>query len=204
MSSENAEGLNWKPVFQGIFWPAAAGSVFWSLCTLVVGELPEQASKELVDDILAGAYVPDWDTIARLVVLLLLAAYLTVNWMRVAAVPKSVPPKYWVFDFFHLWTIAFCAIAAESRSHYLEWLLVGLFLWAAIGHLSGAFSVGGSESVEDRRKLARANIAGVFVLIPAFFFDWPLLAPASLILVLVLWGCTGRFDETVEAFRTAG
>jgi hypothetical protein len=80
--------MNRSPIshlFQDLIWPAAAGNVAWSFFSIAVGE----------------EWFPPL-TRARLTVLLLLAVYLAVDWMRTAETVSTLKRGFWIADAFTL------------------------------------------------------------------------------------------------------
>lgn len=200
--------INWKPLFVNVFWPAAAGNVFWSFCTLIIDTLPDDFDWKQFAWLLAFDFDIDWGIIARLAVLICIAAYLAVNWIRVKIARDNIELKYWVFDFVHLWTVIFAALTAYLNANFLEVFLAALFLWAVIGHLTGIFALGAlndEEKIKELRNsksLAGANALGLAVLLFHFFaYENLLSAPLSILLVLVFWLRAGRLRVLIKAFN---
>jgi hypothetical protein len=168
-----------RTVFDNIFWPAAAGNVFWSFCNVVIDPQP---------GVLGVA--------AKLVVLILFSIYLTISWLRFRVAQGDQTYVGWFFDFLHLWAIVFAALATQITPEWLEALLVAYFFVTAMGHISGQWKL-----PEDERylslKLAAINASGILALLVGGYFGLPdeIRLPGSFALVFVLWLFLGRWKE---------
>jgi len=168
-----------KILFESIFWPAAAGNVFWSFCSLIIK--PEKGQVELI---------------SLLIILLVLSFYLTINWLRIRTGPESFSGLYAFFEFMHLFLIVLCSIAAQSNESSLEVLLAAFFIVTTIGHFIGAWSTDG-YCWRDSLKLAAINVTGLGVIVVGSFagVDESIRLPLSLSLVFCLWLLFGRGPE---------
>ncbi|MCI0559460.1 MAG: hypothetical protein MN733_13280 [Nitrososphaera sp.] len=171
-------------LFDDLIWPACAGNVAWAFFSLALDQ----------------NNLSDSDVDARLMVLFLLAIYLTVNWMRKYDGPKT--GYYWVADACHIITIVVLAIATASPHisvNWLSWSLVALFFVSVIAHFTGAWA----GQKYHRYKLAGVNGSGL-IAIPVLNWLWPKLVPwhlpISLALVLLLWAYV-RWPEIIKLFR---
>lgn len=171
-----------RTVFDNIFWPAAAGNVFWSFCNVVI-------------DPQSGAL----GVASKLVILILLSIYLTISWLRFRVAKGDQSYVGWAFDFLHLWAIVFAALATQIAPEWLEKLLATYFIVTALGHVSGHWKL-----PEDERylsiKLATINLSGVLVLLVGEYFELPdeIILPGSFALVFVLWLFLGRWKEILR------
>ena len=155
-----------KNLFQNLVWPAAAGNVAWALVTLAITEPWKETN-----------------VLPRLVVLLLLAVYLTVGWLRIPTEPR---PGYWIADFIHILTIIVFAIATQLNKSWLECSLFSIFTVTTAGHLLGAW-----VTTRDRFWLAGGNALGMVVLFISHWWftnPYPWNLPAAIGVVLVAWG----------------
>ena len=134
-------------MFVNVFWPAAAGNVFWSFCTLIAESLPKEFSIAVLLWPLSLDFEMNWSLLYRLAVLILIAVYLSFNWMRVKIAKKDADFWYWFFDFGHLLTITFAALVTHYNPEFLEFFLVIVFGWSVIGHLSKKFAEGEVDQV---------------------------------------------------------
>ena len=94
-----------KRLLQELVWPAAAGNVAWALFTIAIQEPWSQ------------------NTVARVLVLIFLAIYLAVEWLRIALLRFEPSILYWIFDGVHILTIVVFAIATQLDK---PWLLESL------------------------------------------------------------------------------
>lgn len=126
--------------FDGILWPAAAGNVAWATITVAMRESR-----------------PD-DFAARLILLGLLASYLSFEWWRRPRTIHGTPAT--VFGALHLITMAILAtVIAENRSAEMMACILTLALGVtSFGH---ALALWGSES---RWWLCGVSVAGLVVL----------------------------------------
>ena len=159
--------------FDSILWPAAAGNVAWSILTLVLSESADRPSHLM----------------ARIAILVVLAAYLSLEWLRRPATLDT--KKQMIFSGLHVATISALAIAtAIGRSpEFLAWTLAVLLSGTCIGHLVHTW-----EKDRTTYLLATSNAAGIAVLIwcsvlrPALPEAlWPV--PVAALVVLLAWGC---------------
>src|SRR5262245_36382051 len=93
---------NAKILFHGLVWPGAAGSVMWGAMTLAIDPRPIEPN---------GVSI-----FARLAVLVLLAAYLSGNWIR--TYDEDGGFWYWVFDAAHILILSSFAIGAATGSPF--------------------------------------------------------------------------------------
>ena len=102
--------------FEQLFWPALAGNVAWSLCSVVLAP---------------GASPTDiW---SRFVALLLLAWYSWYGWLRFATIPYR-RPSYYFADGIHLITLAAFAIATANHHPWTPYFLGAIFVVAGSGN----------------------------------------------------------------------
>lgn len=137
-----------KGLSNNVFWPAAAGNVFWSFWTVLI----------------QGSLCKNWPT---LVFLILLASYLSLEWL--IAKDDADPPLFRVviFDIAYLWAVSISAVAAAGPpSRYLLGGLLAAFVIAGIGYPAGAFP----DKEMDKKACGRwlsgaANIVGAALLV---------------------------------------
>jgi hypothetical protein len=155
-----------KEYFDQLVWPAAAGNVAWSVFTIA----------------LDAAHRPT-DFLARIALLLLLAVYLSVEWVRQGA--SGASDQYGWFSALHIVGLIVISIAAavglDPKS--LGWALAILLAITAAGH---AFGVWGGTAA-DRGWLAFSNAVGPIVLWAASVLHY---LPQSLTPVPVAAGAT--------------
>jgi hypothetical protein len=172
---------NLRSLFQGVFWPAAAGNVFWSFCALIIDKSDQISTLSLL---------------ARLSLLLLLSLYLTIEWLRnYSNFPATVPWHFWFFDWLHICAVALVALTAATKAEWLDVTLIAFYLITAIGHFVGAWSATEENNQSDRISGAISLLGAAIVLI-GWFADtvrpWNL--PLSGFLVLLLWSVHRRDD----------
>ncbi|SDH78278.1 hypothetical protein SAMN04487926_10815 [Paraburkholderia steynii] len=164
-------------IFEGLLWPAAAGNVLWSLIALTTLE-PKPLTYPMV---------------TRASVLLLLGAYLCLEWIRnYRSLPKPITWRFWVFDLLHLLAVAWTAIVTSDGSDLLVVALVAYFIITGTGHLSGAYKYAQGTRTETVG-LALINYLGVAIIYAGYLtghdyrasMQWTL--PLSLLIVIVLW-----------------
>lgn len=170
-SDEKTPVSNTQELFKNLIWPAAAGNVAWSVFALAIA--PDCGAKHVC---------------ARLVVLFLLAGYLTYSYTRL---PRTGNVGYWIADGLHVLAIVVFALAVESNRTWIEVPLYCVFAVTIVGHLSGVFLK--SDKCEERFYLAGCSLLGVVVLwgIPRIvegLIPWHL--PIAVGTTLVAWSIT--------------
>ena len=169
-------------LFENVFWAAAAGNVFWSLCNVAL----EPKDYELLD------------RVPRLIILGFFAAYLTVSWLhvRVSRVPFS--KLGWFFELAHLSVLVLCAIATQLNPAptFLDRLLAAYFGVTMLGHILGVWRLP-TDSAHQHWYLAAANAIGLIVLGLGWILGLPdaLRLPASFALAFVAWLVLGRWKD---------
>jgi hypothetical protein len=154
--------------FEQLFWPAVAGNVAWSLCSVVIS--PGQEHTEILP---------------RFSALLLLSWYAWYSWLQFATIPYR-PRSYYFMDALHLITLSAFAIATGNHHPYMAYFLAAIFLVAGFGHLFGSFDRSPDEKCCVRLKRAGANTVGVIVLcFGQYLGAWDV--PLALLLVLIFW-----------------
>ncbi|MGQ7814285.1 hypothetical protein [Metapseudomonas furukawaii] len=175
-----------KSLFEAVFWPAAAGNVFWSFCTLIL-------------DSNAAPLFPD--VISRLLVLALLACYMSIEWVRnYQEFPPVVPWTFWLFDWLHVLTVVFVALAASIRPELLFPTAFFYFAITALGHITDAWEAAETRRC-DRIVLCCINLIGLVVLIVGISQDaehWHL--PLSFMATFGLWLCF-RHKQIAQHFK---
>jgi hypothetical protein len=173
----NTFHIDVKCLFLDLLWPAAAGNVAWAVAQVAVGHERSQS------------------VASRLIVLVLLAVYLAIDWSR----SKSQPTKkkrYWVGDTFHLISIvAFAVAVADNDGEIAEWSLAAVFSVGVVGHLSGLWEIRVGETTQKtnwghRFCLAGCGLLGIAVLVVARVgFRMPLFRrlPVAFLIVFVAW-----------------
>lgn len=173
-----------KLIFVGIFWPAAAGNVFWSFSTLVVMRSKAGSISEC--------------EIATLVALFLIAAYLAANWLNISNLEDNdLRFRYFFFDWLHICSIVFFAIASQYFFESLETTLFIIFGISILGHLSKVW-LPESDSKNIRWDLVAVNAVGPIILLLNKYiwtFD-PWALPASISFVLLFWAIVRWKDLT--------
>jgi hypothetical protein len=165
---------NLKSLFQSVFWPAAAGNVFWSACTLLVDKQVDPLSPS---------------ALSRLAVLALLSLYLSIEWLRnYQSLPQTVTWKFWLADWLHICAVVFVAITAATRTDWLASSAIAYFGVTALGHFVGAWEAAETR-VKDRALLGFINLLGVFVIIASGYFVASLVwrVPTAFLIVVGLW-----------------
>lgn len=168
-----------KAIFDNVFWPAAAGNVFWSFCNIIIDPKP-------------GAI----GVSSRLVILLLFSIYLTISWLRVRVTQGSLTYFGWFFDFLHLWAIIFAALSTQIKPEWLGELLIAYFFVTALGHLSGQWKLPEDEKYLNL-KLAAINFVGILAIFLGGYCELSeeITLPGSFLLVFSLWLFFGRGKE---------
>lgn len=185
-----------------LFWPAAAGNVGWS------------TYKVLLE---IDGFPPDSTVVARLFLLVLLAIYLAVNWVRMAEVKHAYKLLWFVGDVTHLSTIVLLAIATEDATGAQvvdpETLLVLLFSLVIVWHICGVWiksktvmspgEDGNQEPGEQKYRIRFRETIGsrLTLIVPsavgiALVYVIPLQSwyvqgwnlPLALLVMLVVWG----------------
>ena len=170
---------------QNIFWPAAAGNVFWALFSVTFDS----------DEHIA--------VVAPQAVLLFLAAtYLSINWLRQhrSSVTENASVLFWILDWVHLIFIVITVNAAHYAPEWLSCALAAQLTVTTFGHVFGFWEIPG-EASKRKYWLASINALGVASIFFSHAFgipeEW---APTfSFGLVLFLWITTGRVDEIKKA-----
>jgi hypothetical protein len=165
---------NLKALFQNVFWPAATGNVFWSVCTMFADEKFSINNQGIISAIL---------------VLLLATIYLSIEWiLNYETLPDKVSWKFWVFDFLLICAVAFIAISAPSRPNIFVWASAFFFAVVAIGHFAGAYK----EQEANKQvsyKSVLISVLGLAIVLVGFI--WPQIKPWNLpiasVVALILW-----------------
>lgn len=108
-----------------IAWPAVAGNVIWAMATLLLTD----------NEKLSLCFF------CRAASLFALAAYLVVGWSQTVQA-SSLSRNYLAFDFLHLATIVWVALAVQLQSSNLHIGLASLFVCLVVGHAVGAWRTG--------------------------------------------------------------
>jgi hypothetical protein len=137
-----------RDVFENIFWPAAAGNVFWAFCNLLIA--PEESPIDF------------WP---RLAFLLLLTVYLIRGWIRLKKEPGPIPARYWWGETFHLTMIALCAISAQVEPVYLPGLLIAYFIVMGIAHCFYTWKLSAGPEEYPRGWLLAVHGVGLGILL---------------------------------------
>lgn len=165
--------------FDQLAWPAAAGNVAWSVLTLC----------------LDNSRPSDWP--GRLILLVALAIYLSVDWVRR---PSDLGnPWVAVASSLHLAALAVLAIAAAVKQDaaFLAVVLAVFLVVTVVAHVWSAW-----ESSKVRFYLAGANALGLAILGLACWCDvlpgalWPV--PVAATAVLIAWGIARDCDLGVK------
>lgn len=148
-------------LFQGVIWPAVAGSVAWSFFTVLVMESSHEERF--------------WP---KLVALFAIAVYLAADWVSTESFFGKISPWYWIADTFLAPATAVFAIATEKGIDSWAKGVIGIaFVVAIIAHLFGAWDLKDEgtpkKTWKDRWKdgwknriaLAVINFIGVVVLL---------------------------------------
>ena len=182
----NGRQKSLKELFKTLFWPAAAGSVFWSFCTILTR----------TDSLLTKP-----ETLSSLIILLLLSTYLSLGWlMSYENIPSALPAKFWIFDCIHVCAIIFAALSATQNIPLLTKTSIFFFAATALGHLIGAWELEDPKK-KDRYWLTIINLSGVIIILlgDQISLDvWPL--PSSYAVVISLW-LIFRHSEVKELFK---
>jgi hypothetical protein len=116
---------NLKALFESVFWPAAAGNVFWSFASLLVENKVQLT-------------VPS--TWGSGVLLLLLSLYLSVEWLRnYSRIPDDVALSFWAFDWLHICAVVAVALSAALKPSLLPATSAVFFAITAVGHFAGVW-----------------------------------------------------------------
>lgn len=179
-TQQTVKNSHWLNLFQNLIWPAVAGNVAWSFFTVAVQEC-----------------WCDEGVQARLVVLVSIAVYLGIDWMRTEARRENLKPGFWyfLFDSALAAAIAVFAIAVQNRVQsapsWGTWALVAVLAVTTLGHILGVWEAAGSADPSDRGLLAIFNIAGIVVVVIGHcgvipgFAPWNL--PVAVLVVIGMW-----------------
>lgn len=176
-----------KSLFDSVFWPAAAGNVFWSLFTLLL----EAVGKPL-----------DYEAIGRMAVLVLLTLYLSIEWVRNLAHGPSNPDfSFSLFDALHIWAVVLVALSAQLRPDLTSVALYAYFIINTVGHVAGVWKFHG-DSTTSSRKMACINFVGIVALLVGGKLELADSArlPGSLLIMLMLWAFLGRRKQLQQLF----
>lgn len=164
-------GATIRSSFEQLFWPAVAGNVAWSLCSVVIS--PGKAPTDI------------W---SRILGLLLLAWYSWYGWLRFATISYR-PRSYYFMDGLHLITLAAFAIATANHHPWTPYFLAAIFGVALVGHICGSFNRAADERFRERLKRAGANLIGLLVIVFSLYLGilraWSVVL--ALGLVLPVW-----------------
>jgi hypothetical protein len=147
-----------KDLFQDLIWPAAAGNVAWAFLQVVLGALDPKQPTPLSYPLL----------VAHLVVLLLVATYLVLDWLRTKKFGIRLRRRYWWFDGALVLSIVWFAIAIQvlpREEAFLSWSLGFVFGIAILGHFAGAWERAEGKNWGHRIKLVICGLLGPAVLI---------------------------------------
>ena len=136
-----------------MIWPAVAGNVAWAFLTVAIQERAQADRAYFV----------------RLAVLLLVAAYLGLDWMRTQLLSPQLKKYYWIGDAFVATAIATFAIGTQLKVEWIEWSLITVFVSAAVGHVCGCWEVIGAPNYSDRFIFAGLNALGIFPILVNLF-----------------------------------
>lgn len=162
-----------RDLFKSLFWPAAAGSVFWSFCTILT-RLPSELTEP--------------EVLSSLIILFMLTTYLSLGWlMSYEKTPSQLPAKFWIFDCIHICAIVFAALSAVENFSLLNKTSLFFFGATTVGHVVGAWELDAPKP-KDRWCLAMINCAGVIIILlgdQLSINPWQL--PASYVVVIAIW-----------------
>lgn len=169
-------------LFNSLVWPAVAGNILWSLFSLLIGASPS------VDN--PGP---------RIVVLVLLGAYLCFDWIRMEASSNHRKPLAWIADLPHAVSVTVFALATASKtepdvSSVANWLnasLACVLAITAVGHLTTLWELRHQKPCGCRRFcLVAINLVGLGTIYIASDCGpeqtlWNL--PIAMVVVLLPW-----------------
>lgn len=170
-----------KPLYVNVFWPAAAGNVFWSL---------------LVFTITGPGNTPIMEWIARLFLLLFLAVYLSCVWVGIRSLDNVGTYKRWIVEGVYIWSIAFLALCVQLRPNWIELGVFMLLLVGFTGHILSVWTTGTSLFYKNVR-LAIINFGGIAIIVFGFLNNWesPKSWLVAFLFVSVLWVLVGRREN---------
>jgi hypothetical protein len=160
-----------RNIFENVLWPAAAGNVLWSVCSLFVDPVK-----------------PELGVCWRLIVLIVFSLYLAIGWLQLKTASGNLGIKLWFFEFLHISALAASAIAAQVRPDLLKSCLIGYFVITILGHATNTWKF--SDGAKYRPwGLAIVNIIGVLVLVfgDKLGLSNELAVPVSFLSVFFLW-----------------
>lgn len=165
-----------RAIFENIFWPAAAGNVFWSLCSGVLKPCP-------------------WDiaVYSQIVILVVFSIYLTLGWLRLKISIDNIPSIYWPFEFLHLLLFVLSSLSAQLRPDLLYYFLFSYFILMIVGHLLEVWNIPGGQEY-PQLWLVVMHIIGLVILVVGHllgFDDYSL--PGSFVVTFLIWLKIGRF-----------
>jgi hypothetical protein len=131
-----------KKLFQNLVWPAAAGNVAWAFFTVAVQET--WAARGVA---------------ARLAMLLLLAVYLALDWMKTESELDRLKRWYWIADTFHVAAIVAFAIAIQMNTQRLTCFMAAGYSVTVVGHLAGAWEPTGEVRKRWRNRVLLSGIS---------------------------------------------
>ncbi|MDR4467238.1 MAG: hypothetical protein MRJ68_02950 [Nitrospira sp.] len=162
-----------KKLVHNVVWPAVAGNVLWSFL-------------QLLSDPTASDPAP-WP---RLVSLLLVGAYLSIDWIHTENEPQ-INDFYWIADVPLAAALAAFAVATQLGVTWAPIALAAAFLVATVGHCFGAWDKTTSpSSCKARAGFAGINVLGPIVLFIGTFLNQPLSdwsTPVAVLLVVSLF-----------------
>ncbi len=157
-------------LFASVFWPAAAGNVFWAIWSLIVDPPSALGNDEYA---------------SSLVVMSALTIYLTANWVLDFGSEQQVvtSPWYWVAQTTHVMTMVAVSMAATLRFDWIAPASAVFFLVNVMGHGSGLWS---PRDGNVRAHVALHGTAAIACLI-AVYAQQVAIIPITYGLVLALW-----------------
>jgi hypothetical protein len=175
-------------LFESVFWPAAAGNVFWSFASL------------LIEQKVQLSHPSSW---GAGLLLLLLSLYLSVEWLRnYTRIPADVALSFWFFDWIHICAVVAVALSASLKPTWLPVASAAFFFVTAVGHFFGVWKT--SDSTEcGHVTSAVINVIGAPIAFAGILYApmhaW--LPTIAFVVVLALWSAH-RWGSLKDLFST--
>jgi len=165
-----------KQLFVNVFWPAAAGNVFWAMITLLI----------------TGANNDRLNWYARLGFLLFLSIYISCVWIDLRKNQNEGTYGKWIVEGLYIWTIVYVALCAQIDPSKIGAGLCFLFLFGFIGHHLSYWTT--EEESSNSTFLSYVNLFGIILILLGVFLEWP--TPYDWLVAIVFvsfsWALIGR------------
>ena len=186
-----------QDLFGSVFWPGAAGSILWSVGSIIHGVV--EKPKETAYFTLGGA----------LLLLLALSVYSVIVWIQTRIRDFVLDARFVVFETLHLILVALCAmsVATTLRAPLEDPGIVNptsvffmvYFGVNVTGHLLGAWEP--PEKRSAKLTLAAANFLGIVLLVFLSWYGFPTVWATffAYIVVILIWWIFARGAKILDA-----